>query len=118
MRHATLAPTAATSEKEKAQLARALHDELGGLLIAVKMDVSWLQKRWPSRHPEIQARWARVLKVLDDGVDFKRRIVEKLRPTLLDNMGLLPAVRWIAQETCTPRRAAATPRSIPSRSRC
>jgi signal transduction histidine kinase len=89
------------SEKEKASLARELHDELGGLLIAVKMDVSWLQKRWPNNDPDIQGRWVRVLKVLDDGVDFKRRIVESLRPTLLDNMGLLPAVRWITQETCS-----------------
>jgi signal transduction histidine kinase len=89
------------SEKEKASLARELHDELGGLLIAVKMDVSWLQKRWPNTDPDIQGRWVRVLKVLDDGVDFKRRIVESLRPTLLDNMGLLPAVRWITQETCS-----------------
>jgi len=90
------------SEKEKASLARELHDELGGLLIAVKMDVSWLQKRSPSAlDPDIQTRWTRVLKVLDDGVDFKRRIVESLRPTLLDNMGLLPAVRWITQETCS-----------------
>ncbi|MGH8144391.1 MAG: CHASE3 domain-containing protein [Steroidobacteraceae bacterium] len=88
------------SEKEKATLARELHDELGGLLIAVKMDVSWLHKRWQSPAADIEARWARVLKVLDDGVDFKRRIVENLRPTLLDNMGLLPAVRWITQETC------------------
>jgi len=90
------------SEKEKAALARELHDELGGLLIAVKMDVSWLQKRSPNAHdPDIQNRWVRVLKVLDEGVDFKRRIVESLRPTLLDNMGLLPAVRWITEETCT-----------------
>jgi signal transduction histidine kinase len=90
------------SEKEKASLARELHDELGGLLIAVKMDVSWLQKRSPSAlDPDIQNRWTRVLKVLDDGVDFKRRMVESLRPTLLDNMGLLPAVRWITQETCS-----------------
>lgn len=88
------------SEKERAALARELHDELGGLLIAVKMDVSWLHKRWPHPTPEIQARWARVLKVLDDGVDFKRRVVENLHPTLLDNMGLLPAVRWIVEETC------------------
>jgi signal transduction histidine kinase len=89
------------SEKEKAALARELHDELGGLLIAVKMDVCWLQKRLPSPSPEIQSRWSRVMKVLDDGVDFKRRVVENLRPTLLDNMGLLPAVRWVTQETCT-----------------
>lgn len=89
------------SEREKATLARELHDELGGLLIAVKMDVSWLHKRWPASAPEIEARWARVLKVLDDGVDFKRRVVENLRPTLLDNMGLLPAVRWVTHECCT-----------------
>jgi signal transduction histidine kinase len=90
------------SEKEKAALARELHDELGGLLIAVKMDVSWLQKRSPTAmDPDIQGRWTRVIKVLDEGVDFKRRIVESLRPTLLDNMGLLPAVRWITEETCT-----------------
>ncbi|HWG77953.1 MAG TPA: sensor histidine kinase [Steroidobacteraceae bacterium] len=88
------------AEKERASLARELHDELGGLLIAVKMDVSWLHKRWPNPTPEIQTRWARVLKVLDDGVDFKRRVVENLHPTLLDNMGLLPAVRWIVEETC------------------
>src|SRR6202044_1036490 len=68
------------SEKEKASLARELHDELGGLLIAVKMDVSWLQKRCPNNDPDIHSRWVRVLKVLDDGVDFKRRIVESLRP--------------------------------------
>ncbi len=89
------------SEKEKATLARELHDELGGLLIAVKMDASWLHKRWPSPSPEFEARWARVFKVLDDGVDFKRRVVENLRPTLLDNMGLLPAIRWVVQETCS-----------------
>jgi len=88
------------SEKEKAALARELHDELGGLLIAAKMDVSWLQKRLPDTNPDIQSRWARVIKVLDDGVGFKRRIVESLRPTLLDNMGLLAAVRWVTQETC------------------
>src|ERR1700722_10657837 len=88
------------SEKEKASLARELHDELGGLLIAVKMDVSWLQKRMPNTNSDIQSRFTRVIKVLDDGVDFKRRIVENLRPTLLDNIGLLPAIRWITQETC------------------
>jgi signal transduction histidine kinase len=89
------------SEKEKAALARELHDELGGLLVAAKMDLSWLQKRLPSSNPDIQSRWARVMKALDDGVAFKRRTVENLRPTLLDNMGLVAALRWVTQETCT-----------------
>lgn len=89
------------TEKEKAQLARSLHDELGGLLIAVKMDTSWLQKRWPQPTAEVQSRWERVFKVLDDGVDYKRRVVEQLRPTLLDNMGLIAALRWVAQDLCS-----------------
>src|SRR5579862_1835050 len=89
------------NEKEKAQLARSLHDELGGLLIAVKMDSSWLQKRWPQPTADVQSRWERVFKVLDDGVDYKRRVVEQLRPTLLDNMGLIAALRWVAQDLCS-----------------
>jgi hypothetical protein len=88
------------TEKEKAALARELHDELGGVLIAVKMDLAWLRKRVPGDNPEMELRWKRLLELLDEGVDVKRRIVESLRPTLLDNMGLLPAVRWITQETC------------------
>jgi hypothetical protein len=88
------------TEQEKASLARELHDELGGVLIAVKMDVAWLRHRASSGDAEIQARWQRLLELLDEGVDVKRRIVESLRPTLLDNMGLLPAIRWITQETC------------------
>jgi signal transduction histidine kinase len=89
------------SEKEKASLARELHDELGGLLIAAKMDASWLQKRLANTDPDVQSRWARVNKALDDGVAFKRRTVENLHPTLLDNIGLVSALRWITQETCT-----------------
>lgn len=88
------------SEKEKTNLARELHDQLGGLLIAVKMDASWLHKRWPSPNADIEARWHRIFKVLDDGVEFKRQVVENLHPTLLDNMGLMSAVRWITEETC------------------
>ena len=103
------------TEKEKAQLARSLHDELGGLLIAVKMDISWLQKRWPKPTPDVQARWERVFKVLDDGVDFKRRVVESLRPTLLDNMGLIAALRWVAQETCATAPACSCSESYPER---
>ena len=89
------------AETEKAALARELHDELGGLLVAAKMDVSWLEKRVAGAgDPAIQLRWKRVRDALDQGVDLKRRIVENLRPTLLDTMGLVPALKWVLQETC------------------
>ena len=88
------------AEAEKSALARELHDELGGSLVGAKMDLSWLKKRHPSTDPELAARWDRLERALEHGIDFKRRIVEQLRPTLLDNLGFNSAARWIVEETC------------------
>jgi signal transduction histidine kinase len=88
------------AEHEKAQIARELHDELGSLMVAAKMDVAWLERRLSRPDDELRSRWLRLRKLLDDGVDLKRRVVETLRPTLLDNMGLVAAVRWVFAETC------------------
>jgi signal transduction histidine kinase len=91
------------SEQEKSALSRELHDELGGLLVAARMDLSWLQQRLPTTDPAIEQRFRRIHESLSAGVDLKRRVVEELRPTLLDNMGLFAALRWQFKETC--RRA-------------
>jgi signal transduction histidine kinase len=91
------------SELEKSALSRELHDELGGLLVAARMDLSWLQQRLPTSDPGIEQRFKRIHESLSAGVDLKRRVVEELRPTLLDNMGLFTALRWQFKETC--RRA-------------
>jgi signal transduction histidine kinase len=88
------------SEQEKSALSRELHDELGGLLVAARMDLSWLQQRLPTTDPGIEQRFKRIHDSLSAGVDLKRRVVEELRPTLLDNMGLFTALRWQFKETC------------------
>jgi signal transduction histidine kinase len=88
------------SEQEKSALSRELHDELGGLLVAARMDLSWLQQRLPTSDPAIEQRFKRIHESLSAGVDLKRRVVEELRPTLLDNMGLFSALRWQFKETC------------------
>jgi|HubBroStandDraft_4_1064222.scaffolds.fasta_scaffold62251_2 signal transduction histidine kinase len=88
------------SEQEKAALSRELHDELGGLLVAARMDLSWLQQRLPTADASIGQRFKRIHDSLSAGVDLKRRVVEELRPTLLDNMGLFTALRWQFKETC------------------
>ncbi|HEY6621059.1 MAG TPA: CHASE3 domain-containing protein [Steroidobacteraceae bacterium] len=88
------------SEQEKSALSRELHDELGGLLVAARMDLSWLQQRLPTADPSIEQRFRRIHESLSAGVDLKRRVVEELRPTLLDNMGLFTALRWQFKETC------------------
>ena len=88
------------SEQEKSALSRELHDELGGLLVAARMDLSWLQQRLPTTDPAIDQRFRRIHESLSAGVDLKRRVVEELRPTLLDNMGLFTALRWQFKESC------------------
>jgi signal transduction histidine kinase len=87
------------SEHEKASLARALHDELGGLLVGARMDLSWVEQRLANQ-PDLKQRLQRVQQSLSAGVDLKRRIIEELRPTLLDNVGLFAALRWQLKETC------------------
>jgi signal transduction histidine kinase len=86
------------SEREKWELARKLHDELGGLLTAAKMDLSWLQCRLEGA--PIQERLSQLGGVLDEAMDLKRRVVEQLRPSLLDHFGLPTAVRAYVESTC------------------
>jgi signal transduction histidine kinase len=88
------------AEKEKSALSRELHDELGGLLVAARMDVSWIEERVGGSDPELLAHFKRLQDALLEGVDLKRRVVENLRPTLLDNLGLVPALRWQVADTC------------------
>jgi len=88
------------AESEKVLLARQLHDELGGALVGAKMDLAWLRRRIGSSDPEVMARWERLERALETGIAFKRRIVEQLRPTLLDNLGFYAAARWLVEESC------------------
>jgi signal transduction histidine kinase len=88
------------AEREKAGLARELHDELGGLLVGACMDISWAEQHLGQDSPDIKQRLQRVQQNLSAGVDLKRRIIEELRPTLLDNVGLFAALRWQLKVTC------------------
>lgn len=87
-------------EDEKARIARDLHDEMGGILVSTKMDMTAAMKRIGESNPEAAARLARALKSLDEGITVKRRIIEDLRPTLLDNLGLAAALDWLVRGTC------------------
>jgi signal transduction histidine kinase len=87
-------------EEEKSRLARDIHDELGGILVGAKMDVAWAHERARKANPELVEKLQRALAMLDEGVEMKRRIIEELRPTLLDNLGLTSAIDWQARQTC------------------
>ena len=86
-------------EREKARLARELHDELGGILTPAKMDLSWLQAKL-GEDAVYGKRIARLTALIDQGIDLKRRIIEDLHPSLLDHLGLATAVQWYVEEAC------------------
>ena len=87
-------------EEEKSRLARDIHDELGGILVGAKMDVAWAAQRCKASLPEAAEKLNRALVILDEGVEMKRRIIEELRPTLLDNLGISSALDWQVRQTC------------------
>jgi len=93
------------AEREKAGIARELHDELGGLLVAASMDLAWLEREISAaaaqspRSGEVHRRLGRLKDCLAGAVDIKRKIIEELRPTLLDNVGLFAALRWLVSTT-------------------
>lgn len=86
-------------ERDKAALARELHDALGGILTPAKMDLAWLDARL-GNDPQFADRMSRLNTLIDDGIDLKRRIIEKLRPSLLDHLGLASALQWHAEDAC------------------
>lgn len=92
------------SERDKTDLARVLHDELGGLLTAAKMDVAWLQGRLaPAEDPEVRQKLAQLDSALATAMSLKRGIVEQLRPALLEHFGLPTALQTCFEDGC--RRA-------------
>ncbi|MEX2179513.1 MAG: GAF domain-containing sensor histidine kinase [Gemmatimonadaceae bacterium] len=82
-------------EAERRKISLELHDETAQLLAAVKMQVGLLQE---SADPDIRARLERVLVLIDQGIRSIRRVSSDLRPPLLDDVGLLPALRALLDD--------------------
>ena len=88
-------------ESERSQLARELHDELGGLITAAKMDMQWLQSHLGGSLDAASDEKVRsVMQMLNQAMMLKRRVVESLRPSLLDHFGLAVALRSHFEENC------------------
>jgi len=85
-------------EDERSRLARELHDELGGLLTAAKLDVARVKSRLKGAPPEIGERIGHLVQSLDAGIALKRRIIEDLRPSTLSNLGLTAALEVLCGE--------------------
>jgi signal transduction histidine kinase len=90
-----------TVEAERSALAKLLHDELGGLITAAKMDMAWLAAHiGKNLDEESHEKFHSVVQMLNQAMMLKRRVVESLRPSLLDHFGLAVALRSYFEEQC------------------
>jgi len=85
-------------EEERGHLARELHDELGALLTAAKLDVARLKSKLGVGTPDLQERLKHLTETLNSGIALKRRIIEDLRPSSLSNLGLVASLEILARE--------------------
>lgn len=85
-------------EDERAHLARELHDELGALLTAAKLDVARLKSKIDMSQADVSERVQHLIETLNRGIALKRRIIENLRPSSLSNLGLNASLEILAQE--------------------
>jgi PAS domain S-box-containing protein len=84
-------------ESERAAVAREIHDELGATLTAAKMDLHWFGKTLNDDLPRAD-KLAEAVKLVDSAIQTVKRIATELRPSILDHLGLWPALQWQLQE--------------------
>lgn len=85
-------------EAERTHIAREIHDELGQQLTGLKMDISWLSKKIKSEDKEVQGKITETIELIDGTVKTVRRIATELRPSILDDLGLVAAMEWQSEE--------------------
>jgi len=85
-------------ETERTSIAREVHDELGQALTALKMDLSWLNKRLPKEQEALIKKTGEMSRLIGSTIQTVKRISTKLRPGVLDDLGLVAAIEWQVQE--------------------
>jgi signal transduction histidine kinase len=87
------------AELRDTALAHQLHDDLGGLMGAAIMDLDSVRRVKPALDQNAIERIDRVKRTLEQAIDLKRRVIEDLRPSILENFGLFAALRWQLKKT-------------------
>lgn len=81
-------------EEERLHLSREVHDELGQLASALKLDIDWLQLNSTDENPKAKARIKNAVYILEILIDATRKIAASLRPAMLDELGLTATLKW------------------------
>jgi signal transduction histidine kinase len=85
-------------EEERTKVSRDLHDQIGQILTAIKLDLTWMSRRLPGAGQEFDDRIKGAIGLVNDGVRSVRKICSGLRPGVLDDVGLAAAIEWQANE--------------------
>lgn len=83
-------------EEERGRLAREIHDGMGQMLTALKMDVAWIRKRLGARQEDIDRKLESMSHLIGDTTGTVQRLSRELRPGLLDDLGLSSTIEWYA----------------------
>jgi two-component system, NarL family, sensor histidine kinase UhpB len=100
-------------EDERTSIARQIHDEMGQVLTALRLDVAWLEARIPREQPSLLDKCATMARLIEATIGQIRTLATQLRPAVLDDLGLAAAIEWETQEfarrtgiLCTPHLRA------------
>ncbi len=93
-------------EEERKRLARELHDETSQQLTALGMQIDLVERALPGAPPNASARLADARALVGRMIDGLHRVIYDLRPSMLDDLGLLPAIRWFAERRLASRGIA------------
>ena len=85
-------------EEERTSIARELHDELGQQLLRLRMDLSWLSGRIKDLSSPLHEKVVDMKQFIEGTVETVRRVTTRLRPPVLDDLGLVEAMRWQVAE--------------------
>jgi PAS domain S-box-containing protein len=85
-------------EEERAHIAREIHDELGERLTGIRLDISWIQSELARNNLQVTDRFPALIQLVDDTIKTVRKISTELRPSILDDFGLVDALEWQAAE--------------------
>ena len=85
-------------ERERQKLSRELHDELGSIFTATKMDLAWCIKKLTDIAPDVAQKLAKTTNYVDQGIQYQRHIVQELHPSMISTFGFWPALNALIKD--------------------